>query len=321
MYDVITVGSATVDAFAETDKKFLKNGKFCFDIGSKILIKDLIFEVGGGGTNSAVALSRLGLKVAYLGKLGRGENSKRILNLLKEEKIDTSLVSRENARTGFSIILDAKGKDRTILTYKGSNEDLDISDLRFEYLNTGWFYFSSMTGKSFEAQKRLAEFAQEKGMRIAFNPSSYLTEKGVAYLKPIINRTELLIMNYEEATMLSHTKDVKKTLKFLQNLGPRIIVITNAAKDVLIYTNETLYTVKPHAIKVVETTGAGDAFASSFLAGIIKTEDIEFSIQLALVNSESVITHYGAKKNLLRMGEAIRNIKKNPGKIKVTKLK
>jgi len=321
MYDVITVGSSTVDAFAETDKKFLKKGKFCFDIGSKILIKDLIFEVGGGGTNSAVALSRLGLKVAYLGKLGRGENSKRILNLLKEEKIDTSLVSRENARTGFSVILDAKGKDRTILTYKGSNEDLAINDLRFEYLNTSWFYFASMTGKSFETQKKLAEYAQEKGIRIAYNPSSYITEKGIAYLKPIINKTELLIMNNEEAAMLSKTKDIKKTLKFLHSQGPRIVVITNGAKDVSIYNGESMFVVKPHKIKVVETTGAGDAFASSFLAGIIKTEDIEFSIQLALVNSESIITHYGAKKNLLKMGEAIRNIKKNPGRIKVTKLK
>ncbi len=322
MYDVVTVGSATVDAFAETDKKFLKKGKFQFKVGTKLLVKSLIFDVGGGGTNSAVALSRLGLKTAFLGKLGRGENSKRILNLLKEEKIDTALVCRESARTGFSIVLDAKGHDRTILTYKGSNEDLNVNDIRFEYLDTSWLYMSSMTGKSFDSVKRIVEFAQEKGIRIAFNPSSYMTEKGANYLKPIISKTELLIMNLEEATMLSKKKDIKKTLKFLHEMGPRLVVVTNGKKDVFVYNGEMMYNLKPHAkIKIVETTGAGDAFASSFLAGIIKTEDIEFSLQLALVNAESVITHHGAKNKLLKMGEAIRNIKKNPGKIIMRKLK
>ena len=64
MFDVITIGSATVDVFASIDKKFSQVKK-----GDKILITDLMFETGGGGINSAVGLSRLGLKTAFLGKL------------------------------------------------------------------------------------------------------------------------------------------------------------------------------------------------------------------------------------------------------------
>jgi len=321
MFDIITVGSATVDAFAETDKKFVKGGRYSFLIGAKILIKDLHFDVGGGGTNTAVCFSRLGLKTAYMGKLGRGENSKRILNLLKEEKVDTSMVSREDARTGFSVILDAKGTDRTVLAFKGSNDNLQIKDVRHEYINTLWFYFSTMINESFETQKHLADYASKHGIKIAYNASKYLTEKGIDYLKPIISKAEILVLNYEEAKDLAKKNDIKQMLKVLHEAGPKYVVITNGPKPTFAYDGEMLYTIKPHNVKVLETTGAGDAFAASFTAGIIKTEDMEFSLQLALANAEAVLTHYGAKNNLMKMGEAIRAIKKNPGKLNMKKMK
>ena len=319
MFDVITVGSATVDAFAETEQKFVKAKKYSFPVGSKLLIKNLHFDVGGGGTNTAVCFSRLGLKTAYIGKLGRGENSKRISNLLKDEKIDTSMVSRENARTGFSVILDAKGHDRTILAYKGSNDDLQIRDIRHEYINTQWFYFSSMMGKSWETLKHLAEYASVHNIKTAFNASKYLTEKGISYLKPVLSKCEILVLNHEEATDLSKKKDIKQTLKTLHEAGPKIVVITNGPKPTFAYDGEKIYSIKPHKVKILETTGAGDAFASSFTAGIIKTEDMEFALQLALANAEAVLTHYGAKNNLMKMGEAIRAIKKNQGELSIKK--
>lgn len=321
MFDIVSIGSATVDAFAETDKKFVKKRKFSFPVGSKLLIKNLVFNVGGGGTNTSVCFARLGLKAAFMGKVGRGENSRRIINLLREEKVDTCTVCRENGRTGFSVILDAKGTDRTILAFKGSNDDFRIKDVRHEYLNTQWFYFSSMTGTSFETQKHLAEYASLHGIRIAYNPSKYLTEKGLRYLKPIISKIEILVMNYEEAKDLARKKDIKQMLKILHSEGPRVVVITNGVKPTFVYDGEKLYSIRPHKVRVLETTGAGDAFASSFVAGIIKTDDIEFSLQLALANSEAVLTHYGAKNNLMKMGEAIKAIKRNPGKLKMRKMK
>ena len=86
MYDVITVGSATVDAFVNTGSKLFQKSPLKnyvkVPFGSKILIDQLKFEIGGGGTNTAVALSRLGLKTAYIGSIGLGNNSQRVINLL-----------------------------------------------------------------------------------------------------------------------------------------------------------------------------------------------------------------------------------------------
>ena len=81
MYDVITIGSAAVDAHAQTEFCEMLRGKgkeecIAYPVGSKILIEKLILTGGGGGTNTAVALARLGHKVAFLGKMGTKENSR-----------------------------------------------------------------------------------------------------------------------------------------------------------------------------------------------------------------------------------------------------
>jgi sugar/nucleoside kinase (ribokinase family) len=130
-----------------------------------------------------------------------------------------------------------------------------------------------------------------------------------------------LVLNYEEARDLAKKKEVKQILKALHEAGPKIVMVTNGAKPSFAYNGEKLYATKPHKVKIFETTGAGDAFAASFVAGMIKTGDMEFGLQLALANAEAIITHYGGKKNLMRMGEAIKAIKRNPAKIVITKLR
>ena len=95
MYDVITIGSATVDVFANTDSQLVKlltqNGEedfITYPSGSKILIKELNFLIGGGGTNTAASFSNLGLKTAFLGKIGSDENADQVLNSLKEYQVN-----------------------------------------------------------------------------------------------------------------------------------------------------------------------------------------------------------------------------------------
>src|SRR3990170_4582134 len=112
MYDVITIGSATVDVFANTDSELIdiktkdSEMKFlCYHTGSKILIKQLNFTTGGGGTNTAVSCSRLGLKTAYLGNVGNDENGKKIIDELKREKIDFIGTSDKVHKTNYSIVL------------------------------------------------------------------------------------------------------------------------------------------------------------------------------------------------------------------------
>ena len=332
MYDVITVGSNTIDVFVYTDRSqsiFIKTKDseesfISYPVGSKLLINDLDFFTGGGGTNSAVSLSRLGLKVAYIGKIGNDGNGLKILEELKKENVVFlgSICRDSRKKTGYSVILDSLEKRRTVLSYKGANDCLDFSEIDLKKVKTKWFYISSMVGKSFTTIEKIADFASKNNIKILFNPSNYLCEKGKEYLKKIMENTEILILNKEEAALLVGQGRPLEKISSLKELGPEIVIITDEENPVYGMDNKNIYykVVPSYDIKVVETTGAGDCFSSSFLAGMLKTGDMEFSLKLAIVNSRSVLQFKGAKEKLLTYKQALAEIDKRNIKIRKEKI-
>jgi ribokinase len=298
-FDVVSFGSAVIDVFITTDISENK-GFMNYPVGEKILIKELKFDVGGAGTNTAVAFSRFGLKTGCICELGKDENGKRILELLKQEKVEFLGKVVEGELTGYSTILDSRGGDRTILTYKGANDEVGMLDIK--KFKTKWLYFGSLLGLSFNTQKRLVEAMKKKGVKLAFNPSSYLIK--TLDIKPLLKITDILILNKEEAEMLVKKENSKEKdlLKALHSLTKGTVVITDKNKLILCYDGNKKYSLVPHKdIKVVERTGAGDAFASGFVAGRIVGNPIQKCLELGLRESELIIQHFGAKKNLMRM--------------------
>ena len=237
---------------------------------------------------------------------------------LAKEKIHL-LCAHGKGTAGYSVILDTLEHDRTILTYKGINDLMRHDELPYKKLKTKWFYFCAMMNESFHTMERLAEFAEQNKIKIAFNPSSYLAEKGINHLKHIISRTEILVLNKDEAKLLVGEGSAEEHLSKLRELGPKIVVITDGKNEIYVSYGKTIFSARPPLVKVVDATGAGDAFASSFLSGIIRKNDIEFAIKFGIVNSYSVITHYGAKNILLGFKEAMKEIKKL--KVKIHKRK
>jgi len=294
MFDVICFGSAVLDIFVDTD--IPEKGKYIsYPVGSKIAVKGMKFSIGGGGTNTAVAFSRLGLKTGYIGKISDDSGGEKILDLLKKENIKFLGDVKKNSVSGYSIVLDSKENNRTILTYKGINKDLKFSEIKKSKIKTKWLYLSSLSGDSFESQKKIAKDLNSKGVKIAFNPSSYLIKE--KNLKEILKICEVLVLNKDEAKLLTKSKNI---LEGLHKLGPKIVVVTDKNNKIKAYDGRKTYELKPHKIKVVERTGAGDAFASGFVAGQIVGKTIEESLKLGLEESESVIKYFGAKNNLIR---------------------
>jgi ribokinase len=319
VYDVTTVGSATLDVFVYTEIPDLDGSKkiVSYPAGSKILIKKLGFMTGGGGTNTAVSFSRLGLKTAYLGKMGKDDSARRILEQLKKEKVDFVGARGKEDFTAYSVILDSKGHDRTILTYKGISNHLDFREIKKQKIKTKWFHFTSLLSKSFQTQKKIADYAKKKKIKLSYNPSDYQIKR--SDIDYILKRTDLLVFNRREANLLTGSRDVKKQMKKIFRLGPGTVCITDGPHGDYACDGRNFYSMKPHRVRVKERTGAGDAFASAFLAGIIKKGDFKFAMRLALTNAESVIMYHGAKNKLLTYKEALRKIKRKPVKVKTEK--
>jgi len=325
MFDVITIGSATVDVFVKTAYKgtefheYHQHQDVCYPIGQKVLIEDLHIDTGGGGTNTAVAFSRLGLKTGWLGKLGTDTNSSQILEVIKKEKV-AFLGNRGKGMTGYSVILVGLRENRTILTFKGINDQLSTSDVPWSRLKTKWLYCSAMLGQSFKTLEKICLFAKQHHIKYAFNPSMYLAAQGMQKLKKIIQDCDVLVLNKEEANALLGTqqKSMEFLLKKLQEHA-KIAVVTDGPNGAHAYNGIKKYAIAPRRVRVVETTGAGDAFAAGFVAGLALHDDIAKAMQLGLAESESVIQHIGAKNKLLKRNEAKSLLKKMPA-VKITKL-
>lgn len=308
MHDVTVVGSATIDMFIDTSYKLFskKENSINLPLGSKILVDDIKFCTGGGATNVAVALSRLGLKTACIAKIGLDHNSHMILNELKKEKV-MSYITKERGKTGFSVILDAVGRDRTVLFYQGVNNKLRYNEIK-KNLKTRWFYFSSMVDESYKTLEKLSDYAKKNNIKILFNPSTYLAKKSYHFLKKVIDNTDILILNREEASLITKKSNINEMLETIYDYGVKTAVITDGENGNWAY-NGRHYRLEAGHIKVIETVGAGDAFASGFLAAIIKKNSIELGLKIGRANAESVIKYYGAKNILLNWNKSIKNSK------------
>ncbi|MEM2899670.1 MAG: PfkB family carbohydrate kinase [Thermoplasmata archaeon] len=212
-YDVVSIGSANQDVYVRSNlsklivhRDLLSEKKFlCYDYGAKVNVDTIEFQTGGGGTNAAVCFSRLGLKTAYIGKVGKDDAGRAVISELEREGVDTSMVSQTSEyNTGYSVVLTSFEGDRTILVYRGANNHLTADDLPFEKLKeTDWLYISTLTGKSGELLDAVAEFAEKNGISVAHNPGTTQIKRGLEGMRKILKTLEVLILNKEEAAAMT----------------------------------------------------------------------------------------------------------------------
>ncbi|MDO8509203.1 MAG: carbohydrate kinase family protein [Nanoarchaeota archaeon] len=316
-YDAVTVGSGLVDAYVRAEFKE-KDGMMYFPSGTKILVDKIAFSVGGGGINSAMCFSHLGLKTGFMGKIGSKANGSIITRELIKNKIDFLGVISKKEHTGYSIILESEKKNRTIVSSKAASDNLKFSEINLGKFETKWFYFTSLGGESFLTQKKIAIYARKNKIMLAYNPSSYHTKKGIDYLRPILENCNVLSLNKEEAKMLIRNGNLYKGLR---NLGPNIVSITDGAGEGGIYDGKYLYSYIPPKINVKEATGAGDVFASSFVSGLLKLGNIEGALKAAITHSAFAISREdGIGKRLSSWKNIEKIMQKNKLKIKKIEL-
>ena len=141
-------------------------------VGSKVDIDSLSYEVGGGGINSAITFSRHGHEAIFIGNIAHDSAGEAILRVLDREEIDNSYVNFVTRKsTGTSVILlDSKGGERTILTYRGASETFDnFNEKDLELIQPDWLYVTTLRG-DMDTLLRFFVKAKELGTKIMFNP-------------------------------------------------------------------------------------------------------------------------------------------------------
>jgi len=321
MYDIITFGSASLDIFIKpkefikikNKKKFTTGKGVCFDIGSKVDIDKIFFASGGGGTNTATTFAKQGFKVAFCGKLGDDIAGKKIIEELKKNNIDINFVFfTKKASTNHSIVLTGFDKDRMIFVFRGASELLKKEEIPFSKLKAKWLYLAPLSGKLCDSFEILVDYAYKNNIKLAVNPGHSQLSLPFLKLKRIIQKINVFILNQEEAAFLAKMpfQKEKEIFEKIDNLCPNIFIMTKGDRGAVISDKKYFYSIKAPKTKVVDKTGAGDAFASGFLSGfILKNGDVDYSISLAISNAVSCLKKIGAKNGLLEKNGRLIKIK------------
>ena len=316
---IITIGGCTEDIALSTEDGILIDNKedllrqnlLAFEFGSKIKVDKSYSSFGGGAANVSACLSSLGFNTSIISALGNDDRGNRIVKNLKSFGVNTRLVQRVSGGSSFSFLLIGPENEHILFSDRASNNLLKIREKELKAIkNTDWVYVSSLSGRWQDVLNKV--FSTNKA-RIAWNPGGTQLKAGIKVLKKYLERTYVLSLNKDEALelVLSDEHYRSKDNKFLNNTnnllhaikewGPQIVLITNGSKGAQVYDGVKFYKegiIK--ARKVSDTTGVGDAFGATFVAGLIKyKDDIQRSLKLGMYNASSVISKQGAQNGLL----------------------
>jgi ribokinase len=284
MFDIITFGSATRDIFLELKDPLIKKKSFNLKLGAKINIKKINFSSGGGGTNTAFTFSNQKFKTAYCGMIGKDDSGTEILQEIKKQKINTSLILKtDNVPSNYSIIINHPDKDRTILTFRGASNLL--KKINWKKLKASWFYIAPFENN--ELFEKIINFAYKNNIKVAVNPGS---KQFKGSWKKWIKKIDIIFVNKEEMNIL------KNKLKGFQG----VLNVTKGPAGVSVYYQDKVFERKAPNSFVADRTGAGDAYASGFVADYIKNNDIKSAMKFGVLNATSCLKKIGAKKGLLK---------------------
>jgi sugar/nucleoside kinase (ribokinase family) len=326
-FDVLSIGDIVTDAFIkllDDEEKIVreKDGSKWLEIpfGTKIPFDHVeVVKAVGNASNGAVAFARLGMKTGFVTNVGGDVEGQEMIKALGKNKVDTRFVRvNPGKKSNYHYVLWYK-EERTILI---KHEEYDYDWPRMHKKDVPrWVYFSSISKDAIDYHDEVADWLDDNpSVHLAFQPGTFQMEAGVERLKRLYQRSSILILNREEAVIVGGGKheDIHDLLDHLHALGPKVVVLTDGPDGA--YGSDGMQRLKmplyPDIAPPVDRTGAGDAFASTFVAAAAKGLSLEDALRWAPINSMSVVQKVGAQAGLLSEKELLAYLHKAPDSYK-----
>lgn len=307
--DVICIGDIVTDAFIklfddQAHSYENEHGKWlAMQFGTKLPFDHVeVLDGVGNASNAAVAFTRLGLKTGFVTNVGDDKEGRDMVHALKAQGIDTRFVhSNPGKKSNYHFVLWYK-EERTILI---KHEEYDYEWPRMKQADTPrWVYFSSISERALDYHDEVSDWLDENpDIKLAWQPGTFQMKAGVERMKRLYARAEVTILNREEAVLVTggDYNNLHDLMDRLHGVGSKVVVITDGpdgayASDGQQRLQMPLY---PDPAPPKERTGAGDAFASTFVAALAKGNSLEGALQWAPINSMNVVQETGAQRGLL----------------------
>lgn len=324
---VVVYGRCLIDINFEVPNHYLlkysAGNALSLPFGEKLVSKDYSFTIGGSGANMALGLKKLDLDITLRTSLSKDAFSDYIRTELENSGVGV-VDAVTKSPTPLSVVLRAKG-DRTIIT--GSSYLADFLDA--DIPETGWIHIGSLSDGMDEFLQKITEHRIRTGQGISMNPTMSQIEERSRVFIATLKTMDIIFLNLQEAlrlTRLNIRSDVKDVIRSVHSLGVQTVCVTDGVKGAYVSNQKHIWVAEVTCDKVcrVDATGAGDAFASGFLAGFLgdnnnmSDDDIhERCLKMAMLNSGSVVEGIGSQRGLLTNKEIERDL----GTVKIKLIK
>jgi len=329
-FDVLSIGDIVTDDFIKLlDDQAMtytdEHGRniLAMEFGTKLPFdhREVVVAVGNA-SNAAVSFARLGLHAGFVTNVGGDQYGRDMITALGKNKVDTRFV-RINPHNASNYHFGLWYKEERTLLIKHEEYDYHWPDLRPTEIPK-WAYFSSISQNALEYHDQVADWLDKNpDVKLAFQPGTFQMEAGAERLKRLYQRTEVLILNREEAVKVGggNHDDMHDLMNKLHDLGAKIVVVTDGPAGAYASDGPNRFKMPPYPDPAppFERTGAGDAFASTLVAALIKGNTIEGALQWAPINSMSVVQKTGAQAGLLKEDELEALLRKAPDWYKPTR--
>ena len=291
-FDVVGFGALNVDKLYKVNK-LAKAEEESF-------IETYTEACGGSAANTIIGLARLGCKTGFVGKIGCDRESKLILQDFCLEGVDTKgIIQAGNGRSGLVLgFVDQKG-ERALYVDPGVNDTITFDELDQEYVSkTRFLHLSSFVGKqSFQVQKKLLELIPNS-TKVSFDPGILYASKIYDVLKPILNRTFLLMPNKIELKLLTGETNYREGAEFMIRQGIKIVAVKLGSVGSYVTNGSESHFVKSFNVDAVDTTGAGDAFDAGFISGLLNEESLFDCARIGNFVASQKVMRMGARAGL-----------------------
>lgn len=278
-YDLVILGDINGDIMlrdADPVPEFGQQERF---------MDDGFLELGGGSAITACQAARLGLKTAFIGKVGDDLLGRLCIDILDQVGVDTqAMIVDGDIKTGFTVHLCGED-DRAMLTYAGSIATLRAEEAPLALITRGRHFHVSDFFLQPALQPGLADLfveVKDAGLTTSMDPAWDPTETWDGHLHSVLPLLDIFLPNEQE---LCHIADREDVVEALRALGPTIPVVVAkvGSRGAIAIEDGDLVSEPAYPVKVVDGTGAGDNFNAGFLYGRLTGLPIQECIRIACI--------------------------------------
>jgi sugar/nucleoside kinase (ribokinase family) len=274
-FDLLVIGEINPDLILQGEDLIPEFGQ------AEKLVQHAELTIGSSSVITACGAARLGLSVAFIGLTGDDEFGRFMLNAMQERGIDvSSCVVDETTATGMSVIL-SDPADRAILTYPGTMPHLRLDQVdesllqRTKHLHVGSYFLLDALRPDLPGL-----FSRARAAGVTVSLDTNWDPAGKWSIAPILPHIDLFFPNKSEVRFMSGMEDFEQGLEILAGKIPILAIKLGAGGGRVRRGEESVFT-PALAVKVVDTTGAGDSFNAGFLYGFLNEYPLAKSLELA----------------------------------------